>query len=690
MSTALWAVLMTAAVLWPGRLSGPLDGVPLDQPIEVIGIALLVWAVSCDRRVLRRTGLRVLVVTLLAWKALTAVTMAQDGLCVRFISPQALYREDLRIPHSWDLRADWRAATPRCSAVMTRDYSELERFPAWFYNLPPAETGRAAALPERPPNVTLQMQVSGYLRADATATLRVTPGEHVAIAGTIDGRDVSAGELAAGVSLDPGLHDLRLQTTLIKSHWSLALRWNEASLWESGRVFVTPPGTFDAWLKPWGRVISAALWLALLAFCIRHAVQRVASAGWTLVMATVAALALAIGLWAPEGLMRLAPLLLIGYAVLPPPRHLQSTARVTLLIGLPWLMLWLPKAAAQAGLFTWYSPGDDWWMFQRFAYRIYLQGYWLEGGEPTFWFQPLYRWIAGALHLIFGDSSAGELLWDAGAAMVGGLFAFHVIRKVAGFRWAVAGAALVLGTFTFGPAWHLFGRGLSEFSSMGFLYAAALLTLRARGGHWRAALAAGLLAVLATFTRLNNLPMAVAVVVFAWPLRLPAGVALRPSAWLWKFSRPAAAGVLVAMAIGLWLFTARTYYYTGVPSMLHGTTAYLNSVWSGPGGRLAAIGRVGSSLAMLVTLNDPPRFDIRAVPVITGVIAAVAGLAGVRRLRSVPLGAALFCLAGLAGGFVARGVAYPGRFSTHLIPVTVALAVCAVSVLVRRGGDPAP
>ncbi len=52
------------------------------------------------------------------------------------------------------------------------------------------------------------------------------------------------------------------------------------------------------------------------------------------------------------------------------------------------------------------------WMFQRWAYRIYLQGYWLHGGELTFWFQPFYRWIAGALHLVFGDSSMGEFWWD--------------------------------------------------------------------------------------------------------------------------------------------------------------------------------------------------------------------------------------------------------------------------------------
>jgi hypothetical protein len=38
----------------------------------------------------------------------------------------------------------------------------------------------------------------------------------------------------------------------------------------------------------------------------------------------------------------------------------------------------------------------------------------------------------------------------------------------------------------------------------------------------------------------------------------------------------------------------------------------------------------------------------------------------------------------LAGAFVARGSAYPGRFSVHLIPVTAALTMCAIALLSQR------
>lgn len=684
MTTFLWVLLAAAAVLWPGRLAGPLDGIPFDQPVEVVAIALLVWAVIADRTMLRRRDVRGVVVALLAWKALTGIAATQDGFCARFISPQALYLDDLRVPHSWDARADWRAATPQCSAIMTRDYPELERFPAWFFNLPPENPGSAVAAPFRPPNVHVQFQLSGYFRARTAGELQVTAGEDVALTGSVGGRPVSAEQLAAGVPLDAGLHQVNLDAGLTRSHWSLALSWSGGSFWTSGMATLEPPRSIDAWLRPWGNWVSALLWLALLGLCARHLIHRINSATWSVAIGASALALLVIGAAAPESVLRLAPLLLLVYAVVLPPRRLQTLGGAAFLLGLPWLMLWLPRATAQAGLFTWYSAGDDWWTFQRFAYRIFLQGYWLQGGEVTFWYQPLYRWIAGSLHVVFGDSSVGELLWDAGAALAGAAFAFHVVRVFAGFRWAIAAAIVVLSTFTMGPAWYLFGRGLSEFSSAGFLYAGALLTLGARGGHRAAAVLAGVMALLATFTRLNNLPMAVALVVFAWPLRLPAGSAWHPSAWLPRFSRPAAAGVLGVLAIGLWLFTARTYYYTRVPSMLHGTTAYLNSVWSGPGGVMDAIGRVLASLAMIVTMNDPPRFDVRALPIMAGVLAAIGGLLGFGRLRSLPLGVCVFCLAGLAGGFVARGTAYPGRFSTHLAPAAIAVAFCALAAIVRR------
>jgi hypothetical protein len=45
------------------------------------------------------------------------------------------------------------------------------------------------------------------------------------------------------------------------------------------------------------------------------------------------------------------------------------------------------------------------------------------------------------------------------------------------------------------------------------------------------------------------------------------------------------------------------------------------------------------------------------------------------------MGPVLFCLASLSGALVARGSAYSGRFSIHIVGITCGLAVCAVAKL---------
>jgi hypothetical protein len=147
-------------------------------------------------------------------------------------------------------------------------------------------------------------------------------------------------------------------------------------------------------------------------------------------------------------------------------------------------------------------------------------------------------------------------------------------------------------------------------------------------------------------------------------------------------SRAVLLGTLGSVSVGLWLFTARTYYYTKVPSMLFGTTAALNSVWQSSDTMGAATARVASSVMMLLTMNDPPAFDARALPVMAGFAIAVLGVAQVGRFRRLPLNLCAFGVASIIGALVARGTAYPGRFSVHLIPVTVSLSTCAVALFV--------
>jgi len=330
-------------------------------------------------------------------------------------------------------------------------------------------------------------------------------------------------------------------------------------------------------------------------------------------------------------------------------------------------------------------PGNDWWQFQRFAYRIYMQGYWLEGGEPTFWFQPLYRWIAGALHMLFGQSQVGENYWDAVAILVIALFSFEVVRQLRGFRWGILAGALALTTYLSGPGHVFIGRGLSEITSAGFIYLSALCVIAARAPRSpRLLLAAGVFAMLGVWTRLNNLPMAMAVAIFAWPLEAPASTIWNPRQWIVSVWRPAVVALPAALAIGIGLFALRTWYYTGELSVFFGTQAGARAVWQpGMSVRDAASAAL-SSVMMVATTTDPPHFHTGAVPILAGAALSVLALIGAPFVRRLPMALVVFTIAGFASALLTRGSAYSGRFSVHVVGATVAVLISAIAAVYYR------
>lgn len=687
-TTALWAALLALAALWPARLAGALDGAPLDSIAEVVLIgAVLPLSICLAPAVLKRRWPRAAIVALIVWKAFMAATLVQDGWCLRFTSPVAIFLDDLRVPHSWDVRADWRNNPPRCSAVMTRAYPTQNEFPAWFYNLPPGNFQFPSQPQDQPPFVTPAVNLDGFLTVQREGVLAMASGEGVHIETAIDGRTITPGDLKTGVRVGPGAHRVVMAGTLSGANWSLMPTWNGDDLFARNIATVEAPGSLDGWVRPWSRYITPLLLLSIIALAVTEIAARASqplAILWTVGASTALAL---IGIFAPVITVRTAPLLLAAVVSLPLRRHLRNAWGALLLVGVPFFALVTAFHARDAGVFTWYSVGDDFWMYQRYAYRIFMQGYWLEGGQPTFWFQPLYRWIAGALHMMFGDSSVGEVLWDAACILASTMLAFVVTRATAGFRWAVAAMVVVLVVLMLGPLWYLVGRGLAELSSMGLISAGALFALRGRTGSWRFILLAGLSATLAFYTRLNNLPMVMAVIAFAWPLRQQARDLWTPRRLLRRVSYRVVFGVAGVIAIGLLLFAARTWYYTGVFSLLYGTQASARSVWQTTDEGITPLQNVTGSFLMVLTMTDPPRFDPRGLPIMLGLVSAILAVARIRPLDRLPLGAVLLCLAGFVGSVVARGSAYPGRFSAHVIPVACALTVSGMALLVGAARD---
>lgn len=150
-------------------------------------------------------------------------------------------------------------------------------------------------------------------------------------------------------------------------------------------------------------------------------------------------------------LMRWSMTALAAAVFVPVPERRKTLRGAFVLIGIPWLVFIAVASFDHVGRFSLYSAGDDFWTFQRLAYRIFLQGYWLEGGEITFWFQPGYRWIAGAWHMVFGDSSIGEFFWDGACLLAIALFAHEATGRFAGFRWGLVAATTALTIIMQGP-----------------------------------------------------------------------------------------------------------------------------------------------------------------------------------------------------------------------------------------------
>ena len=194
----------------------------------------------------------------------------------------------------------------------------------------------------------------------------------------------------------------------------------------------------------------------------------------------------------------------------------------------------------------------------------------------------------------------------------------------------------------------------------------------------------GVFGILGYYTRMNLLPFTLGLGALTL-VGIDAGSAFNLRRVWTRLPKRAFVNYYVAVAAGLCVFAARTWYYTGRLSLFAGTSLGFNAI--GLGTTLDswvsadAWTRATASVLMLVTVQDPPRFDIRSVLVVAGVGLSLLALARVPFVRRLPLGLVLICLAAVSGGLVVRGSAYSGRFSIHprFVAVTVSMLVMSMS-----------
>ncbi len=688
MLTTAWSLLAAIALLWPGRVLGTFDGAPLSGAAEAIVIGLVVPALWWfDRRFLATWPARAAVVALLALK-ISGLLLTPQGLCARFTTAAPFTGEIATIGideprgilRSWDVRADWRADSPACTAIVDRPYRAAAEFPAWWVNLVDF------IHPGRP---DLALDLSGQVRVNEPGTFSLAAAGGMAITGTVGQQPVTAAPGGAlSVPLVAGIHNVALHATLTGDQWSLMPMWNGRDAWASATFTTAPPGPLDRAAGAVG-ALTSLLVVGLVLGWLTFALRSLQSDRVMLLWVAGSAVAFA-WLGTEPRLERFAGVALVAALAVPASRHWRNLRGAFLMVGVPWLAFFGAHSFAGIGRFTAYS-GDDWLAYQVAGYRIFMHGYWLEGGSLAFDYQPLYRWITGGLHLVFGDSSVGETYLDSACLLSGGLLAFHLAKARAGYRAGVAAAVATLATFTVGTIWYFPGRGLSEIVAAGFSFLAAFFLMRGRLGRWSSLLAGAAMAVLMFYTRLNHLIFAASLVVLLLPLHVwstPAAV----GAALGRLRKRLALVYASLVATGVALFMVRTWWFTGVFSLFYGTSLKNNDT----GLRIQTLAsadvwtRIAHSLASLIWVNEPPQPDIRAAFVFTGVVAALLAVLQAPVLKGMPVVIVVLIAGTMASGLFVHTHNYPGRMSITLAPPAAAAAVIAVVLMGRAWLRPRP
>jgi len=389
------------------------------------------------------------------------------------------------------------------------------------------------------------------------------------------------------------------------------------------------------------------------------------------------------GAWTPVGLSTLvAGVLYVHWLkVRPSGQNDKGGDRpsFTLFTGMlifPWF-IW--KWHDKTGKFFPYDDLSDFLTYQVFAREIWVEGdWWHAAGEPVFFYQPGYRYIAGALHAMFGQSFLAQSILELWAILLT-CAALGVIGRWGGLgarTSAVAQFAYI--ALLFGPHFmtHV-GLGMQELTANLFLFAVIILVARSGADPWPMAVA-GLVAVLAFWLRFDRLGVLAAAVIFCMA---PAGGSAR-QAWGTLYgefrARWKPVGIYLSiLAAGVAAVALRNLVFGGDPALLYRENMDLLTCKD----MACSLRGYRQILAGSITC-----LDRAGVVMIAGVVGAIAAMV-IRPswLRGVPVSMGLLILGLLAPYWVGGPTNFEPKFSMHLLPIA---AICLVltfhSILTRR------
>lgn len=323
-------------------------------------------------------------------------------------------------------------------------------------------------------------------------------------------------------------------------------------------------------------------------------------------------------------------------------------------------------------------PLSDSLTYQIFAREIFIGGDWLHAtGEPVTFYQFLYRYVVGFLHLLFGQAVVAQQLLDIWSMLTVSAALFALGHRVGlGPAWWYATAGLYL-TNMLGPhfAWHI-GLGMQELTCNLFLFGAILVALLygIAGGM---AFVVGGLSGAGFLTRIDRMGVCITVALLTVIDRRSGKGVLAD----WKelfakiisnWRRLGLAAGLVAIAAGLLI----------IRNGIIGDSFVLNDE-----SNLELVTCVGLDCVLKnyeqILFGSNRCTDRAAFVMITGAVVAILALIfRPAAMRFVPLELSLFLAAALAPYWIGGPMGFEPRFSMHVLPIATAVALFFVAGVV--------
>lgn len=346
----------------------------------------------------------------------------------------------------------------------------------------------------------------------------------------------------------------------------------------------------------------------------------------------------------------------------------------------------------EIGRMQFIPPLDDWHEYQVFARQIFVFGDWLHQSKPVLTYQPLYRYLVGIMHTLFGQSHTSLYLINIWA-IIGSTVIIIRLAKYFQINWWVTWCTSCgyLFFIFFSAFRHHIDRGMQEFPALLLLMLTVFmfLEIQVQNKNKLSVLLLMVFALLAIWIRLDHVLIVAAAGIFLWkPMRgniKEAYLNLIKSSWKNRQTLLVYWGILIA---GLLLVAMRNYLLGG--EFVLTRSQIMHSDW-------APNNLSGYINGITIVLNGGPSYGqtynfshiVGTIPIVVilwagTIVAGISLLFRVGWIKRYPTNIGIMLSAGLIPYAFFLPVAYPPRWSIHIFPWTILALAITIDIITRK------